>query len=713
VTDWELLCYAEEFTARYRANEEDVYAREAACLQVQLPQYLTPLRVGDRVAGRRQRLPIGVLPQEHGGVGYYIDERRFTAIANNPALDEMERLQAVGLLTYWKEESTQSKLIREYPQEWYDHFVHMCPYTTSANAFALYRISGIQMDPGNLLKNGIGGLMALCDRWMSRHPAFYAGVQGALSALRDTCLRYADQADRLGDAAFAADLRCIAWEKPVTFRQALQLSYLFYVASGAWNFGRMDKYLGPYLHRDLTVGTLTEEEALALIEDLWCRMEEWNEYFDSRVILGGADRPEGADTFARLAMEATHRRHGIVPQLTLRCYEGMDPALYQQALDLIGEGTTFPMLYNDAVNIPAVMDAFGVSREVAQDYVPFGCGEYVLYNKSIGTPSGTINTLHLLNDTIYGDKAELFATAEDFETFYARYLGEVEKITACMAKHEKLEYDVVGRECPFLFSSIGFDDCLERGEAVLRGGLYHLGGTIENYGNINTADALTALKEVVYDRCLVSREELAEALRSDFAHNEALRQTLLAVPKYGNDNNQADGMMTRLHRDVCTIIKKQAPAAGLDSYLVVLINNELNAVFGQGTGASADGRHAGDFMANGNNPMSGLDKSGVTAMLNSLVKPDTHIHAGAVQNMRFSKEMFTTLRPKLEALLRTYFEQGGAQSMITVLSKGDLEAAMEEPEKYQNLVVRVGGFSARFVTLNPVVQREIIARTLY
>ena len=145
----------------------------------------------------------------------------------------------------------------------------------------------------------------------------------------------------------------------------------------------------------------------------------------------------------------------------------------------------------------------------------------------------------------------------------------------------------------------------------------------------------------------------------------------------------------------------------------MIINNELNAVFGQGTGASADGRHSGYFMANGNNPMSGMDTAGVTALLNSLVKPDTHIHAGAVQNMRFSKEMFTTLRPKLEALLRTYFENGGAQSMITVLSRGDLEAAMQEPEKYQNLVVRVGGFSARFVTLNPVVQREIIARTLY
>ena len=118
-------------------------------------------------------------------------------------------------------------------------------------------------------------------------------------------------------------------------------------------------------------------------------------------------------------------------------------------------------------------------------------------------------------------------------------------------------------------------------------------------------------------------------------------------------------------------------------------------------------------MANGNNPMSGRDVCGVTAVLNSLVKPDTHLHAGAVQNMRFSREMFTTHRTQLETLLRTYFQRGGAQAMMTVLGRGDLEAAMREPEKYRHLIVRVGGFSARFVDLSPVVQRELLARTLY
>ena len=712
MTGKELLTYAAAFTRCYQ-TAPDVYAREAACLRVMFTRHLLPLRAEDAVAGRALRLPLGTRPQCHGGVGYYLHEPSWAAAVNDGTLTAEERAEADAIFDFWQSENTAAKIAAGYPAEWLDIFVHNAPYDTPTAAHALYRISGIQMDPTRLLTLGVDGMAALCEEKREANPAFYNGLLQALEILSDVCLRYAAEAEGLGKSALAADLRHVAHRPAASFPQALQLSYLFFVLSGTWNYGRMDKYLGGYLAADLTAGRLTEEEALRLIEDLWCRMEEWGEYFDSRVILGGADRPEGADTFARLAMEATRRRRGILPQLTLRLYEGMDPALYEQALDTIGAGTTFPMLYNDAVNIPAVMDAFGVDAATAQNYLPYGCGEYVLYNQSVGTPSGTINTLFALNEAMYGKNAAHFLTAPDFETFYTAYLQDVEKIVTCLSLQEKLEYDVMGQECPLLFYSLLFDDCIARGKAVLEGGLRHLGGTVENYGNVNTADALTAIKAVVYDQKLVTAEALSAALATNFEGNERLRQLLLRQPKYGNDHPAADGMFTRLHRDVCTRIRDCAPAAGLDSYLAVLINNELNSVFGLGTGASADGRRAGEYMANGNNPMSGRDTCGVTAVLNSLAKPDTHIHAGAVQNMRFSREMFTTLRPQLKELLRTYFEQGGAQSMITVLSRGDLEAALAEPEKYRHLIVRVGGFSARFVDLSPVVQKELLARTLY
>ena len=81
--------------------------------------------------------------------------------------------------------------------------------------------------------------------------------------------------------------------------------------------------------------------------------------------------------------------------------------------------------------------------------------------------------------------------------------------------------------------------------------------------------------------------------------------------------------------------------------------------------------------------------------------------------MKFSPELFTRRRAELEALLETYFALGGAQAMITVVSRGDLERAMADPENYRHIFVRVGGFSARFVTLPRDVQREILERTRY
>ena len=134
---------------------------------------------------------------------------------------------------------------------------------------------------------------------------------------------------------------------------------------------------------------------------------------------------------------------------------------------------------------------------------------------------------------------------------------------------------------------------------------------------------------------------------------------------------------------------------------------------GEHTAATPDGRRAGEPLANGNGPTAGNDRSGVTAFLNSIVKPDPSLHAGYVHNMKFSKQMFGADRPKLEALLDTYWANGGTQAMITVVSRGDLESAMKEPEKYANLIVRVGGFSARFVDLARGVQEDLLKRTLY
>ena len=171
--------------------------------------------------------------------------------------------------------------------------------------------------------------------------------------------------------------------------------------------------------------------------------------------------------------------------------------------------------------------------------------------------------------------------------------------------------------------------------------------------------------------------------------------------------------MKDLHRFVCLTAKSQAKRVGLDSYLVVVINNSANTTLGLLTGAGADGRKACMPMANANSPQAGADRNGVTAVLNSMLRIDTDIHAGAVQNIKFSKETFNDSRSAAVKVIESYFERGGAQLMITVEGREDLENALKRPQDYMGLLVRVGGFSARFVELSKEVQSEILSRSCY
>jgi pyruvate-formate lyase len=311
---------------------------------------------------------------------------------------------------------------------------------------------------------------------------------------------------------------------------------------------------------------------------------------------------------------------------------------------------------------------------------------------------------------------ERFSRYKDFRTFddlLEAYRQQVEYHVEQLALHEELEYEYAGKENAYLYTSLLMDDCIERGRAVFSGGIRYLGGTLETYGNANVSDSLVAIRELVYEKKVFTLGELMNMLKANFRDYEKERQMLLGCPKYGNDDEVADAMMTEVHNHICLTTRKQKNTTALHSYLVVVINNDANTVMGRFTPASPDGRLAYTPMNPGNNPAGGADKNGVTAFLNSLVKPDPSIHAGAVQNMKFSREMFSKHRSALEALLDTYFASGGTQAMLTVVSRNDLEEAMKHPENYQDLIVRVGGFSERFVNLPPDTQQEVLSRTLY
>jgi len=726
-----------EFTRVYRENlDQNVALREARCLAVLYPANFLPIHENDLFAGRNAYGQVGLgLEDAAGGPGLYCRAERIRQQLVDGEYDDSYRQRVEEMISFWEKETTiDGKLVAMLPED-----VLAGTTNTIANMFG--RRSGITLDFGKLVRLGLPGLQQEIEQGKQRaaknggDQELYLGMSLALDILAESCRHYAQEARQQAAEAstarqtelkeIAQTLEHIVDEPPKTMRQAAQLYWLYAMISGVVNYGRMDMHLGDFLAGDCESGELTEERALSLLQSLWQLMADRHIVFNGRVIIGGKGREneENADRFAMLAMEATRTVLEIEPQLTLRFYDGQDPKLMQKGLAVVGEGRTFPMLYNDDVNIPAVAKAFSVTEQQAASYYPYGCGEYTLDHISVGSPNCSLNLLQAVSAVIFNGmdpiSGERFAPQlgefegyENFDQFFAAYQKMVEYHVEKLAERHAMEYQAHHASAADLYCSMLVDGCLERGKSIVNRGPLFTGGVIESFGLVNAADSLNAVKQLVYEQKKLQPGQLREILAANFDGHQAELQLMLSIPKYGNDDQTADTMAQAVSDHACDHVRAQAKRVGFDYFLMVNINNKGNVERGQEVAASPEGRKQGMPLANANNPTAGMDRNGTTAFLNSLTKLDPSKHAGYVQNMKFSKQMFAAQRDKLDALLETYWAKGGTQAMITVVDRGDLEAAIREPEKHANLIVRVGGFSARFVELPQDVQEDVLRRTL-
>ncbi|WP_309399449.1 pyruvate formate lyase family protein [Cerasicoccus maritimus] len=704
------ISHAERVTEAYERHEASPAAdREAAVLSVQFPELFQPMQAGDVFAGRVCYPLVGLSP-EPINLGYYCS---YAALQEGARHYPQYADRVEALITFWRGKTTAEKVRGAYPDWVAERLPSDAWQEESGAAFPLYRMAGSSLNFPKLLQLGLDGL----ERELQATQFTYV-----VPLLQSTIGRYLE-ADPCADVSQC--LKAIRHDRPQCFREAIQLFWLFALHSGTWNYGRLDVALGSFLKADLDSGRITWDEALEMTCALWRLMHDYDNMYDNRLIIGGRGRDDAdaADLFALLAIEATRKVRLNQPQLSFRFDQTQNPELWAQAIDAIGEGCTFPMLYNDDVNIPAVMQAFGVDEQTAEQYTPYGCGEYVLNHYSEGSPNGVINLLKVLelclhqgvdintDERLIPDVCPV-ERIQSFDDLWSIYQQTVEYYVEALALQQKIEYDVMAKDAPLGFISALTSDCIERDCSAFGGGARYLGGCLETYGNTNTADSLHVIDELVFKQKRFTLRQIVTAMDANFEGYEAIRDACKQVSKYGNDEGLADSMARRVHEHICQATAEQGKVVGLDSYLVVVINNWANTVLGWRTCASADGRQAGQPMANANNPSPGSDINGVTAFLNSLVKLDPSLHAGSVQNMKFSKEWFGDMRPKFEALLKVYFARGGSQAMITVVSRSDMEAAMREPEKWGHLMVRVGGFSIRFIDLARPGQLEVLARTL-
>ena len=544
-----------DFTKTYSENiNEDKSIREARCLKIMFKDAFCSIEEGDLFAGRLKYPKVGFgLEEASGGPAYYCATQEIQKITSACECDDEYRSRIKQMNSFWDVNATiRGKLWKGMP-------VDLRKNTSNGIGDDFGRLSGACIDFQKLVRLGIPGLLEEVRGY--EHNAvingldvkFYEGARMALELLINLCLEYSRQAKDLVETTdnierkkelikLSQVLEKITDARPETLREAMQLMWLYALISGVVNYGRMDVYLGNYFVNDVAKGIITEDEALKLLQSLWKLIADRKINFNSRIIIGGRGRrnEENADRFSILAMEATRTVIETEPQLTLRFYKGMNPVLMEKALDVIGEGRTFPMLYNDDVNVPAVQHAFNIVKEDAEQYIPYGCGEYAIEGLGFGSPSSSLNLLKTLHITMYngldkstgkqiGLKTGEFSDFKTFEEFFNAYKLQLKFFTSELAKRHVFEYDVLEKEASFLYISMLFDNCLEEGKSIVSACKYK-GGIIESFGLVNASDSLTAIKELVFDKKSLTHEVLLKVLESNFINYEKQHNIILNSP---------------------------------------------------------------------------------------------------------------------------------------------------------------------------------------
>jgi formate C-acetyltransferase len=227
-------------------------------------------------------------------------------------------------------------------------------------------------------------------------------------------------------------------------------------------------------------------------------------------------------------------------------------------------------------------------------------------------------------------------------------------------------------------------------------------------------DGLMAIKTCVCEEKRLTWSELHRALSEDFSGHEAVRQMLAnSAPRFGNGIDEVDALarqVNAVHAEFCW--KQVGVRNGRYTCGVWPVNAHVHA--GHWTAATPDGRHRGAPLVDGVGACQGADRSGPTALLQSVARLDNvnNWPAGNTCNVKFASSIRTQEGiHRLRDLTTTFMTLGGQELQINVVDAATLRAAQADPASYQDLIVRVAGYSAYFVKLDRDIQDEILSRT--
>jgi pyruvate-formate lyase len=267
--------------------------------------------------------------------------------------------------------------------------------------------------------------------------------------------------------------------------------------------------------------------------------------------------------------------------------------------------------------------------------------------------------------------------------------------------------------CPMLSSTIG--DCIANARDMMEGGCRYSYGSVSPIGVGTLVDSLFSIRVAVFEEQRLSLDRLGLALRDNFAGDEVLRQYLAnRVPKYGHDNDAIRSFSARVFADLAALTNGKPNGRG-GRYEAGLMSYRFFTGMGQQTGATPDGRRAGEYLSQGMGPslLSASGNGSLGCLVESVRPLDLTAYAsiGVLDGkLPWSRN---ACRPEtVAAVLKRFLECGGSVLQLNVVDQGALLDAQAHPAKHQDLVVRVSGYSARFVTLGKATQDEIMQRAI-
>ena len=575
-------------------------------------------------------------------------------------------------------------------------------------------------------------------------------------------------------ALMAEDLRHSPRYPAKTFSQAVAAiwlgHYAFQLTGNYLSIGRFDCHTWPYLERDLTEGIIDMERAQELVtcfflkfnersldnsiarsridieavqkrnEENWAKRSPFahstqrnnirdnidsTNHWIQNVIIGGVKPEDGSDAanpITFMCLEAFDINRMTNPCLTLRLFSGTTESLYRRACEVLIDGGGHPAFFNDESIIPALVK-WGIPIEDARDYTNDGCWEVIIAGQNdfyfdrfnmLRCLEWTLNRGESLMDSKkeapdLGDPSNFKSYSEVYGAFLKELTYEIEGLMEKICR----EFGARAAIAPVPLLSALLDGCMENGGDMTQVGAKYISYGLIAEGVSHVIDSLAAIKQVVFDEGAASMAELVQALLDDFEGHEALRQKLLAAPKYGRNQSGADELGNLLISDFAKITedlnKKYdtmifLPGAGTFSWYIAI---------GEGCGASPDGRRSGEAVSSNMSPSMGTATRGVTgSILSHAALNMQNLPVGSPTDLRISARHVAGEEGlvRLEGLLRSFVSLGGNMLTLTIADTVILREAQKNPEQYRDLRVRMGGWSAYFTMLSPEQQEHHIAK---